>query len=105
MTNNISIFSLITLVLLLEYYFQKDKKPKKIPDKIKPNEIPRCGMYNDRPEFVQKKVEHNQNQCAHIITENEISKGIKKELETFKDGKYMRDVDEIIGNVNIGTYK
>ena len=22
----------------------------------------------------------------------------------FKDGKYMKDVDEIIGNVEIGTY-
>ena len=105
MTNNISIFTLITIVLLLEYYFQKDKKQqsnqhsKPIPSPTKP-----CNRYNNRPEEVKEIVNKEGNSCAHLIQNNELSSGIKKELETFKDGRYMKDVDEIIGNVEIGTY-
>ena len=105
MTNNISIFTLISIVLLLEYYFQRDKKPikaKEIPTPNKPR--PSCNMYNNRAKELKKIVQENQNNCAHLIRNNELSSGIKKELETFKDGKYMKDVDEIIGNVEIGTY-
>ena len=37
MTNNISIFTLISIVLLLEYYFQRDKKPIKAKEISTPN--------------------------------------------------------------------
>ena len=105
MTNNISIFTLITIVLLLEYYFQKDKKPlSKPPSNPVPSPNKPCNRYNNRSEEVKEIVKKEGNTCAHLIRNNELSSEIKKELETFKDGKYMKDVDEIIGNVEIGTY-
>ena len=105
MTNNISIFTLITIVLLLEYYFQKDKKPlSNPPSKPVPSPTKPCNRYNNRPDEVKEIVDKEGNTCAHLIQNNELSSGIKKELETFKDGRYIKDVDEIIGNVEIGTY-